>query len=61
MQDGTPDVVANDAGDRVTPAIVSFNSGEIVIEKFIYMLTKLWITILSFILDCRSARQAESF
>jgi len=30
-KDGTPDVVANDAGDRVTPAIVSFNSGEIIV------------------------------
>jgi len=30
-KDGTPDVVANDAGDRVTPAIVSFTAGEIIV------------------------------
>lgn len=30
-KDGSPDVVANDAGDRVTPAIVSFVAGETVV------------------------------
>lgn len=31
LQDGRADVVANDAGDRVTPAIVAFSENEEVI------------------------------
>ena len=38
LQDGRADVVANDAGDRVTPAIVAYSKNEEVpFSSFLYI------------------------
>lgn len=44
-QDGKADVVANDAGDRVTPAIVSFSSEEIVRNNPYVQLSEIFLNV----------------
>lgn len=39
VQDGRADVVANDAGDRVTPAVVAYRDNEQVQHMFIFFMS----------------------